>query len=136
MTVEAAGQATRNRLSWAQLYFTITGRATRFDYWVRFVLPYFVGIFIASFIDALTGTFDRDVGFGLLGMIFILLMIWPSLAVGIKRCHDRDRSGWFMLLSLIPLVNIWLLIELGFVPGMAGTNRFGPDPLGKSQLET
>jgi uncharacterized membrane protein YhaH (DUF805 family) len=47
----------------------------------------------------------------------------------IKRSHDRDRSGWFILLFLVPLLNLWPLIELLFLRGTIGSNRFGPDPV-------
>ncbi len=66
----------------------------------------------------------------IIGVPFIVLVIWASLAVSLKRCHDRDRSGWFLLISLIPLVGaLWLLVELAFLKGTSGENRFGPDPL-------
>ncbi|HAE49771.1 MAG TPA: DUF805 domain-containing protein, partial [Tistrella mobilis] len=52
------------------------------------------------------------------------------LAIGARRCHDRGRSGWFQLIMLIPLIGwIWLLVEIGFLRGTEGPNRFGPDPL-------
>lgn len=66
----------------------------------------------------------------IIGVPFIVFVIWASLAVSLKRCHDRDRSGWFLLISLIPLVGaLWLIVELAFLKGTSGENRFGPDPL-------
>lgn len=57
-----------------------------------------------------------------------LLLLWPAIAVSVKRWHDRDKSGWWMLVNLIPLVGwIWALVENGFLPGSAGANRFGED---------
>ena len=58
-----------------------------------------------------------------------LALLWPSIALGIKRAHDRDHSGWYLLLMLIPFVNLWVIIELGCLAGTPGANRFGPDPL-------
>jgi len=53
----------------------------------------------------------------------------------VKRYHDRDKSGWWILILFIPLVGfIWFLIELGCLPGTPGPNRFGPDPLGTTAL--
>jgi uncharacterized membrane protein YhaH (DUF805 family) len=50
--------------------------------------------------------------------------------VGAKRCHDRNRSGWFQLISLVPIVGaLWLLFDLGILRGTDGPNRFGPAPL-------
>jgi uncharacterized membrane protein YhaH (DUF805 family) len=55
--------------------------------------------------------------------------LWISIVGGAKRCHDRDRSGWFQLIVLIPILGaLWLLVELGFLRGTIGANRFGPDP--------
>jgi uncharacterized membrane protein YhaH (DUF805 family) len=64
-------------------------------------------------------------------MIVSLVVIWPGLAINIKRWHDRDKSGWWILISLIPFVGpIWALVEVGFLPGTPGPNQYGPDPLG------
>jgi len=62
--------------------------------------------------------------------ILILVMIYPSLAVHTKRWHDRNKSGWWSLIMLIPMVGaLWVLIELGILRGTDGENRYGPDPL-------
>ncbi len=59
-----------------------------------------------------------------------LIFLWPALAIYAKRWHDRDKSGWWSLIVLVPIIgSIWLLIELGFLRGTDGANRFGPDPL-------
>lgn len=117
------------RLSWNQLLFAVEGRATRFDYWVRWAVPYFIGALIAAFLDDGLGTVNPAGGLGVIMVIYFIAAIWPNLAVSIKRCHDRGRSGWFILVGLIPILNIWVLVELGFLRGTTGANRFGPDPL-------
>lgn len=117
------------RLSWNQLWFAVDGRATRFDYWMRWVVPYFIGALIAAFVDDALGTANPAGGVGVIMVIFFIAAFWPNLAVGIKRCHDRGRSGWFLLIGLVPFLNIWLLVELGFLRGTIGMNRFGADPL-------
>ena len=62
--------------------------------------------------------------------ILILLVLWPSLAIYTKRWHDRDKSGWWSLIMLVPLIgSIWMLVECGFLRGTEGPNRFGDDPL-------
>ncbi len=62
--------------------------------------------------------------------IIILLTLWPSLAIYAKRWHDRDKSGWWSLIMLVPLIgSIWMIVELGFLRGTEGANRFGPDPI-------
>ena len=66
----------------------------------------------------------------IIGIVYIPFL-WAAFAINAKRCHDRDRSGWFQLIALIPLIgSIWLLVELGFLDGTQGPNRFGPSPKG------
>lgn len=58
-----------------------------------------------------------------------LLLLWPMAAVSAKRWHDRDRSGWWVLIVLVPVVGwIWALVANGLLRGMPGANRYGPDP--------
>lgn len=58
-----------------------------------------------------------------------LLLLWPALAVSIKRWHDRDQSGWWVLTALVPIVGwLWALWCNGVRKGSAGPNRFGPEP--------
>ena len=64
-----------------------------------------------------------------------VLLLWPAIAVSAKRWHDRDKSGWWVLLNLLPVVGwIWALIENGFMRGSAGPNRFGEDPVAVERL--
>jgi hypothetical protein len=80
---------------------------------------------------------SSDSGMAVLSIIFSLIIWIPSLMVSIKRCHDRGRSGWFLLLSFVPFINIWVFIELGFLAGNAGSNKYSPDPVasGKSSQD-
>lgn len=104
------------------------GRTGRRDYWVRGILPIFIFTLIAGVILGTSG-FSQEQVSGLTSLIFLI----PNLAVGAKRCHDRDRTGWFMLIGLIPIIGwLWLLVELGFLRGTVGGNRFGPDPLAEA----
>lgn len=58
-----------------------------------------------------------------------LVLLWPALAISIKRWHDRDRPGWWVLVALVPVVGwLWLLWANGVLPGTAGDNRYGPPP--------
>ena len=57
------------------------------------------------------------------------LLFWPAIAVSVKRWHDRDKSGWWVLVALVPLVGwIWALMQNGVLRGDAQANRFGPPP--------
>ena len=66
--------------------------------------------------------------FGYQGLLF-----WSCACLAIKRFHDRGKSGAWVLILLVPFVGpLWYLVEVGFLPGTAGPNRFGPEPLGSS----
>lgn len=116
-----------------KIWFSFEGRISRSTWWMKYILPY-IGIWIAlSIADVILGTtyqIDEYSGqsMGILALIWSLANIWFGLAAGAKRCHDRNRSGWFQAIALIPIIGgIWLLIELGFLRGTVGPNRFGPD---------
>ena len=112
------------------LLFSFQGRIGRQDWWVFAVLVIgFGGGIVAGVIDTMMGyrTPENPIG---PGIIVNLLLIWPSLALTVKRWHDRDKSGWWVLINLIPIIGwIWGLVENGFLKGTAGPNRFGEDPL-------
>jgi uncharacterized membrane protein YhaH (DUF805 family) len=95
-------------------------------------LPYFAIFVLISYIDLTAGTYYDELEVGLLSLLFALAALYPWIAIGIKRCHDRNRTGWFLLIGLIPLVSIWLVVELSILRGSVGPNRFGPDPLAGS----
>lgn len=127
ITADAEPQAP---FSWKWLLFSLRGRATRSQYWLRFTLPMWIISIFLMFIDMAAGTMDYGTGLGLLSGIFGLAVLWPSIAVTAKRLHDRDKSGWWMLMLLIPFIGfIWFLIVVGCLRGTRGPNRFGPDPL-------
>ena len=110
-------------LSYKDLWLSFEGRCLRSDYWLRYFLPY-LGIYVvAMIIDAiLTG--------GLLTVVVALGGIWPSFAVAAKRWHDRNKSGWWPLINLVPLIGgIWFLIEVGCLAGDEGSNDYGPAPV-------
>lgn len=65
----------------------------------------------------------------ILSLIGVIVGLIISLASSIKRLHDLDKSGWFILLNFVPLVNIWMLIWLWFIKGTSGKNNYGEDPL-------
>ena len=72
---------------------------------------------------------------GLIAFLLIVLTLWASTAIGAKRCHDLGRSGWYLLLGLVPLANIWLMIEIMFVPGEPRDNKWGPAIPARQQPE-
>jgi len=151
-------------------WLSFRGRIGRRTYWLGYVVPLLIASIIAGILDAGFGFVPSDDGMptdmsriGVFSGIVFLLSLWPSLAGGIKRLHDRDRSGWWIggfyllafaigvtgemaamaaaqgstgaasvvLIGLILLAGyfIWLFVEMGFLRGTPGPNRFGPDPL-------
>jgi hypothetical protein len=89
---------------------------------------------IAVLLDGTTYAYpEEDISLGCFTTTLVLLGFIPGLMMMIKRCHDRDRSGWFLL---IPFVNFWLFIELFFLPGTQGPNQYGPDPLSPSRRKS
>ena len=63
-------------------------------------------------------------------LIFAVVATWISIAVAVKRYHDRNKSGWWVLIVFVPVIGgLWYLIECGFLRGTSGPNNYGPDPL-------
>lgn len=107
-------------------YITFSGRAPRSEYWY-FVLFLLIGGVITGVLDAVL--FSGNV-VSPLNSIFSLVTIIPSLAVTSRRLHDVDKSGWWQLLWIVPIVG-WIIMIIWLVRrGTPGPNRFGPDPLG------
>ncbi len=111
------------------------GRSDRREYWVfslaQFVLFLGIGLLLGAIgavsgADVTEGSLLNGLASVLLGLLSLLLFM-PTLAVTIRRLHDGDRTGWFILLGLIPF-GIFLLIILLALPGDEGSNRFGPPP--------
>jgi len=109
-------------------YANFSDRASRSEYWL-FCLLIFIATIVLSIIDGLTGTYNIKSGHGLLNTIFSLAAFIPSIAVSVRRLHDVNKSGWWLLISLIPIIGaIWLLV-LYCTKGTEGDNEFGSDPL-------
>ncbi|MNZ71899.1 Inner membrane protein YhaH [compost metagenome] len=108
-------------------YGTFTGRARRKEYWMFFLVN-LVAYIALAIIDGLTGTFSAESGVGLLGAIYTLALLIPNLALTARRLHDTDRSAWWMLICLIPIIGAIVLLVFMCLQGSAGDNRFGEDP--------
>ena len=130
----AISTAAGNPKGIAQTLFTFLGRVPRSTYLLTNIYLWaFVGAgmlvdFLLSDLGGPRATeFERP---GVFFVLFGILSLWPGLALAVKRCHDRNRSGWFALVFLIPVVGqVWFPIETFFVAGTPGPNRFGPDPI-------
>ncbi|MEO5735383.1 MAG: DUF805 domain-containing protein [Rubrivivax sp.] len=108
-------------------YAVFRGRAGRPEYWY-FVLLYLVCSFGLSVLDAIAGTVHQRSGAGLFGTVFGLALLLPSFAVGARRLHDIDRTGWWLLISLVPVLGWIVLVVFAAKPGTPGPNRYGAGP--------
>lgn len=109
-------------------YATFTGRASRPEFW-WFALFVFLGNIVVGLADRfLFGTGFDGSSVSLLGAIFGLVVLLPTVAVGVRRLHDIDKSGWWYLLILIPVLGYLIVIFFCIQRGVEGPNRFGPDP--------
>jgi uncharacterized membrane protein YhaH (DUF805 family) len=110
------------------LLFSFEGRINRKPYWKCVC----AALFADMAVSLATFPFDEYVqGAAQVGVLAALA--WPMLALQAKRWHDRGKSGWWLLINLIPYIGVaWVLIECGMLRGTPGANRFGSDPLGES----
>ena len=91
-----------------------------------FLFNFIIG-FVLGIIDGVMGLRTSS-GFGMLGGLYALAVLLLSIAVGVRRLHDVDKSGWWLLIALIPLIGAIVLIVWLATDGNRGDNRFGPDP--------
>ncbi len=115
--------------SFGEFYFSPHGRISRSQYWLKWFLPVMVIELVLILLAAATQNSAAGILFSALLGLFALAIIWPSLAILIKRAHDRDWPWPFILLFLVPIVSLWPLVELLFLRGTIGSNRFGADPV-------
>lgn len=113
------------------ILFSPYGRATRAQYW-RIQTTYLLLIPVAIWL----GTLNQDETMTPARMLALAIFlavciasIWSSLCAGIKRFHDRGKTGAWLLILLVPLIGAaWYVVEVGFLRGQDGPNRFGIDP--------
>lgn len=110
-------------------YATFTGRARRAEYWWWILFAILAALIVGVLDSALFGGMHMMRDTGPLSAILSIALLLPGLAVGARRLHDTDRSGWWLLLIFIPLIGTILLIWWFCTRGTAGPNRFGNDPL-------
>ena len=108
-------------------YAVFSGRSRRKEYWY-FYLFYILFIFVLTFIDVMIGTYDEVAEIGLFAGIFILFMLIPLLATSVRRLHDTDRSGWWLLIALIPLIGAIVILVFTLQDSKPGENQYGSNP--------
>lgn len=110
-------------------YTNFSGSARRKEYWM-FTLFNVIFAVAAMLLDNLLGIAIEGIGYGPIYGLYVLATIVPGIAVSVRRLHDVDKSGWMLLIGLIPLIGaIWLLV-LFVTEGTPGDNQYGPNPKG------
>jgi uncharacterized membrane protein YhaH (DUF805 family) len=102
-------------------YATFSGRAARSEFWYFTLFNWLFQLPLMILDEALGTPF---------AVITMLVLLLPGIAVAVRRLHDTDRSGWWYLILLIPLIGVILFIVWACSKGTQGTNRFGGDPRG------
>ena len=100
-------------------YFVFQGRASRSEYW------WFQLIVSPSYL--ISTILENEIGYFFLGITLFTLI--PAISAGVRRLHDTNRSGFFLLISFIPIIGSLVLLFFLIPEGTKGKNRFGPDPL-------
>jgi uncharacterized membrane protein YhaH (DUF805 family) len=116
------------RVCLTQKYVDFSGRARRSEYWYFALFVVIVSV-VAGIIDGILGTRDTISNTGLVGGIASLALLLPNLGVGVRRLHDTGRSGWWLLIGLVPLIG-WIVLIVFFVQDSHPDNQYGPNPKG------
>jgi uncharacterized membrane protein YhaH (DUF805 family) len=114
-------------------YANFEGRARRKEYWMFALFSSLISIAL-TVLDNILG-FASDGETGILSGIYSLAVFIPGIAVAVRRLHDVGKSGWMLLLVLLPIIGwIWLFV-LYVTEGQVGDNEYGPDPKGSSEFK-
>ncbi|OQY23195.1 MAG: hypothetical protein B6I37_05835 [Desulfobacteraceae bacterium 4572_35.2] len=102
-------------------YAGFSGRARRQEYWMFLLFNMIIAV-VLGFIEGLFGSP------GILGSIYSLAVLVPSIAVSMRRLHDTGRSGWWMLIGFVPLIGAIVLLIFFVQDSMQSSNQYGPSP--------
>ena len=108
-------------------YADFGGRARRKEYWMFFLFNVIFSL-LATLLDHTFGLRGEDLDSGTISIIYSLLVLIPGIAVAVRRLHDIGKSGWMLLVVLIPLIGFIWLIVLFVTEGDRGINKYGPNP--------
>ena len=119
-------------------YAEFSGRSRRKEYWMFFLLTLLVtiGLGIATGgEEGISGVVDEDGGISFVMIVFYIAILIPTVAVEVRRFHDQDKSGWFVLLNFVPFVGWLIVLVLMCLEGTKGENQYGPDPKGAVDID-
>lgn len=106
--------------------FDFSGRSRRKEFWLFVLFTTLISIAL-SFVDAIAGL-ELAEDFGVLGGLFSLIIIIPSISVTVRRLHDIGRSGWWLLLTFVPIIGWITLFIFNLLDSQSGTNAYGSNP--------
>jgi len=107
-------------------YAVFSGRSRRKEYWIFSLFNIIISI-VLGFTEAALGM-SGEMGMGIISIIYALFVFLPGLAVTVRRLHDTNRSGWWIFISLIPLIGAIVLLVFMVTDSNEGDNNFGSDP--------
>jgi uncharacterized membrane protein YhaH (DUF805 family) len=112
-----------DRIEMRYLFLNFAGRIPRQPFWIGIIMLFGAQL-LAGYLFA---------GAPPVHGALAVLLVYPLVAVAVKRCHDRGKSGWWVPLALVPVIGLfWWVIDLGILKGTEGGNQFGPDPLAQA----
>ncbi len=109
-------------------YAVFDGRAHRTEYWMFFLFNFLAGIVLGLADAVISWVVPFGWLFASLGSIYSLAVLVPSIAVGVRRLHDTGRSGWWLLIGLVPLAGFIILLIFFIEDSQPGPNQYGPNP--------
>lgn len=107
-------------------YAVFGGRARRMEYWMFALFSIIISIVLSVADNVLSTTVEP--GIGIISSVYSLAVLIPGLAVSVRRLHDTDRSGWWLLVGLVPCIGVFVILFFMFQPGKPGSNQYGPNP--------
>lgn len=108
-------------------YAVFKGRAQRAEFWYFALFNIIISI-VLGMIDTASGSVNPQTGTGLLGGIYMLAVFIPGIAVSVRRLHDTDRSGWWMLIAFVPMIGFLVLLVFMVFDSQPEQNQYGSSP--------
>jgi uncharacterized membrane protein YhaH (DUF805 family) len=108
-------------------YINFNGRVRRREFWA-YILFFVITVIILTIIDLMIGIFYMEIGLGILSGLFIIFSILPTLSIATRRLHDINKSGWWQLLGIIPIIGAFILFIFYAIDSFPGQNNFGYNP--------
>lgn len=107
-------------------YAVFSGRAGRKEYWLFYLFNFLI-LFVLSILDGVLGTAHHEGGIGWLSGLYLLFILIPVLAVTVRRLHDSNRTAWWALTFMIPVIGLLVWLFMMIEEGSLDDNRYGPN---------